>query len=164
MLDYVSHYLKSKISPYQPGFSKTKYTSSNLVTYVDFIVPLVGSQRQAHDIYFDLSNWFYPVPHSLLLQKLSAFGLSGGYVNRFRSYLSNRKSQVHVSGIVSSPSEVLSGVPQESVMGLLLFNVFINDIFDAITYSKYLYLLMISKFTEPLKSPQERNIHTSAWQ
>jgi hypothetical protein len=86
--DHVFHYLKFKISPYQHGFSKTKSTSTNL--YVDFISPLVGSQRQVDAIYFDLSNAFGLVPHFLLLHKLSAFGRSG---------------------VLSSPSEVLSGVP-----------------------------------------------------
>jgi hypothetical protein len=68
--------------------------------YVDFISPLVGSQRQADAIYFDLSNAFELVPHSLLLRKLSAFGLSSGCVSWFRSYLSNRNSQVRVSGVL----------------------------------------------------------------
>jgi hypothetical protein len=49
--DHVSHYLKSKISPHQHGFPKTKSTSTNLVISVDFISPLVGSQRQADAIY-----------------------------------------------------------------------------------------------------------------
>jgi hypothetical protein len=60
--------------------------------------------------------YYYYYYYSLLLHKLSAFGLSGGYLNWFRSYLSNRKSQVRVSGILSSPFEVLSGVPQGSVL------------------------------------------------
>jgi hypothetical protein len=106
--DYISHYLKSKISPYHHGFTKVKSASTNLVAYVDFIAPLVGSQRQADAIYFDLSNAFDLVPH----HKLSAFGLSSGYINWFRSYLSNRTSQVRVTGSLSAPFVVLSGVPQ----------------------------------------------------
>jgi hypothetical protein len=68
-------------------------TSTNLVTYVNFISPLFGFERQADTIYFDLSNAFDFDPHFffllllLLLHKLSAFGLSGDYVNWFRSYL-----------------------------------------------------------------------------
>jgi hypothetical protein len=81
--------------------------------------------RQADIIYFDLNNAFYLVPHSLLLHKLSAFGLSGEYVNWFRSYPSNRKFQVHIFGILSSPSEVPFSVSRDlswdpcSSMGLL---------------------------------------------
>jgi hypothetical protein len=76
----------------------SRYPYTSLVTYVDFISPLVSSQKQADAIYFNLSNAFNLVPHSLL-HKLNAFGLSGGYVNWFRSYLSNRKSWFRVSGV-----------------------------------------------------------------
>jgi hypothetical protein len=65
--DRVLHYLKFKLSPHQHGFSKSKSTNTNLVTYLDFISPLVCSQRQVDAIYFDLRNAFDLVPHSLLL-------------------------------------------------------------------------------------------------
>jgi hypothetical protein len=96
------------------------------------------SQGQADAICFDLSSAFDLVPRILLLQKFSAFGLSGGYVNWFCSYLTNRQSQVPVSGILSSPFVVLSGVPQGSVLGPLLFSIFMNDLCDVINYSRYL--------------------------
>jgi hypothetical protein len=98
-----------------------------LVTFVDFITPLVCSQGQADATYFDVSNAFDLIPHALLLHKLSALGLSGGYVNWFHSYLSGWQSQVRVSGVLSSPFEIISGVPQGSVLGPLLFNVVINN-------------------------------------
>jgi hypothetical protein len=59
-----------------------------LVTKVDFIAPLVGSQRQADAIYFQPSNAF-DLLHTSLHHKLSDFSLSGGYINRFRRYLTN---------------------------------------------------------------------------
>jgi hypothetical protein len=88
--DHVSYYLNFKINPYQPGFTKSVIT--NLENYLDFISPSVGPRQQAYAIYFNLSNALDLVPHSLLIQKLSVFGLSGGYVNWFRSNLSNRQS------------------------------------------------------------------------
>jgi hypothetical protein len=62
-----------------------KLTSTNLVTYFDFISPLVSSQRQADSIYFDLSSAFDYVPHSVLLHNLCAYGLSDSYANWFCS-------------------------------------------------------------------------------
>jgi hypothetical protein len=65
------------------GFCKTRSAITNLITYVDFISPLVGSQRQSDAIYFDVSNVFDRFPHSLLLRKLSVLGISGSYVNSY---------------------------------------------------------------------------------
>jgi hypothetical protein len=58
--------------------------------------PLVGAQRQADAIYFDLTSAFDLVPHTMLLQKLCALGFSGSYVNWFHSYITNIQSQVHL--------------------------------------------------------------------
>jgi hypothetical protein len=100
--EQVSHYVKFKLNPCQHGFSKSKFTVTNLVTYLDIIVPLAGFQRQADYINFDLSSEHNAVTHTLLLHKLTAFGLSDGDANWLHSYLTNRQSQVHVSEIVSS--------------------------------------------------------------
>jgi hypothetical protein len=76
--EHVSHYLKLKLNPCQHGFTKHKSTTTNLIT------PLVRSQRQVDAIYFDLTSAFDLVPHSLLLQKLSALGFSDGYVCMYK--------------------------------------------------------------------------------
>jgi hypothetical protein len=72
----------------------------------------------------------------------------GFLVLQFYSYLTDRKTQIHISGILSSLSGVPSGAPQGSVLGPLLFNVFINDLRDAVAHFNY-FLLRISKTTEP---------------
>jgi hypothetical protein len=83
----------------------------------------------------------------MLRHKLSAFGLSCGYVDWFPSYLFNRQYQAIVFGILSSPFEVLSGVLQGYVLEPLLFTVCVNDLYDEINHSRDLLLLAISKFT-----------------
>jgi hypothetical protein len=156
--DHASHYLKSKFNPCQHGFTKFKSTTTNLVSYLDFITPLVGSQRQVDAIYFDLTSAFDLVPHTLLLHKLSALGFSGGYVNFIRSYLINRQSQVRIGGTTSLPFEVLSGVPQGSVLGPLLFNVYINDLCDSIKHSRYLLFADDIKIYRAISSPEDCNL------
>jgi hypothetical protein len=76
--DHVSHSFKSKLNPCRHGFTKSKSTITNLLTCIEFITLLVSSQSQVDAIYFDLSSAFDLVSHTLLLQKLRAFGLYGG--------------------------------------------------------------------------------------
>jgi hypothetical protein len=134
MYNHVSYYLQSKLNCCQHGFIKCTSTTSNLVNYLDNITPLVSSQHQVDVIYFDFSSAFDLVSHTLLLNKLSSFGLSSAYVSWFCSYLTDRFSCVKTSGISSAPFRILAGVPQGSVLGPLLFNVFIDDICKVITH------------------------------
>jgi hypothetical protein len=75
---------------------------SSIWQHFDFINPLFRSQRQAGIIYFDFSNTFDLIPHTLLLHELSPFGM-GVYAKWFCRYLTNRQSQVRVSETLSSP-------------------------------------------------------------
>jgi hypothetical protein len=104
------------------------------VTYLDFVTPLVGSQRQADATYSHLSSASDLELHTLLhFHTLSAFGLYDGQETCFRSYLTNRQSQVCVYGTLSSAFEVLFSVPPGSIREPALFKMFINDSSDVIT-------------------------------
>jgi hypothetical protein len=77
----------------------------------------------------DLSKAFNCLPHDILICTLSAYGLSDNATILLLSYLSNRKQQIKIGNIVSTWANIQKGVPQGSILGTLLFNVFINDIF-----------------------------------
>jgi hypothetical protein len=79
-----------------------------------------------------LSAAFDTIDHTVLLSCLECrFGLKGVVLDWFRSYLSNRRQSVHISGKSSSPSPLLFGVPQGSVLGLVLFTMYLSP-FDGI--------------------------------
>ena len=86
-------------------------------------------------VLMDLSKAFDCLPHDILLDKLSAYGISSHSVSLLKSYLSNRKQQIKVNRVLSSWADIHKGVPRGSILGSLLFNVFINDIFHFISDS-----------------------------
>ena len=79
-------------------------------------------------IYFDLAKAFDSVPHIRLLTKLKSYGLTEKLLGWLRSYLVGRRQKVVINGYSSTWCEVSSDVPQGSVLGPLLFNIYVNDI------------------------------------
>ena len=81
----------------------------------------------------DLSNVFDTINHRLLLAKLKAYGFSNQALSLLKSYLCNRFQRSIINGSFSSWNEVITGVLQGSILGPLLFSIFLNDIFQFIS-------------------------------
>ena len=123
-------YLDSKniLSKNQYGFRKHHSTYMSLIDMYDRISGAVDKNEFSIGIFIDLSKAFDTLDHNILLRKLEHYGIHGVALDWFRSYLCNRKQCVILNGVMSDLQHITYGVPQGSILGPLLFILYINDI------------------------------------
>ena len=112
----------------QYGFQKSKSTISAVADFLDIIYSNIEKKQASLAIYIDFQKAFDRLDHSVLLHKLKFLGFTKNSLNFFENYLSNRYQTSLVNNIKSKPLKISHGIPQGSILGPLLFILYINDI------------------------------------
>ena len=124
------------LSPFISAYRKNYNTQHVLLRLLEEWREHLDNNKIVGGILMDLSKAFDCVPHDLLLAKLAAYGIDDSLILYIHSYLLNRKQCVCINNTLSEFNKVISGVPQGSIVGPILFNCFFNDFYYFIENAK----------------------------
>ena len=141
----IDHVNKNKLlNKSQHGFLESRSCLTNLLEFLEDVTSMIDDGDPVDVVYLDFQKAFDKVSHRRLLAKLTAHGIDGNVLSWIRCWLADRRQRVVLNGVHSEWIKVASGVPQGSVLGPLLFLLYINDIDNAVS-------VKIKKFADDTK-------------
>ena len=148
---------KDKINNNQHGFLPQKSCNTQMINFVDNLSLCLNKRSQCDVIYFDFAKAFDSVCHDKILYKLkSQYNIDGLLLKFIQNYLKNRQQRVLIDNEMSHLTPAHSGVPQGSILGPLLFVLFINDISDCVSIGTNILLYADdTKIWREIKCPED---------
>ena len=122
----------------QYGFRAQKSTAQDILHFLQYMYKHMESSNIQFSLFLDFRKAFDCVNHEILLSKLNTSGVQGIAFDCFRSYLTNTEQYASINNMDSNPRVIKCGVPQGSILGPLLFLIFINDITKCSDQFKYI--------------------------
>lgn len=126
------------ITDCQFGFRKGRSTELALLTQKELILQAFEQKLVTLGVFIDFSKAFDTINHTTLLTKLEIYGFRGPFLNLLKSYLQFRYQRISINNCLSNNLPIQSGVPQGSILGPLLFNIYINDIINIDTTAQFI--------------------------
>ena len=153
--DKIADFIYPLLSANQFGFLPNRSCLSQLLSSFSIIVRSIENKDLCDVVYLDFKKAFDSIPHPELLYKLWCHGITGPLWQWFQAYLSKRSHLVSIEGCSSELLPVRSGVPQGSVLGPLLFLIFVNDIPNATSFCTTCLFADDTKLLKPISSKIE---------
>lgn len=158
------------LSPFQFGFRTGKSTQDATLTLANEIYTALDEGEKSLCVFIDLAKAFDTVSHKILFKRLDDIGIRGNVLRLFESYLTGRKQCVKINNCISEFEKIEYGVPQGTVLGPILFLIYVNELFSVqssgkiISYADDTAIFYKSNSWEELKAKVERDlIKLSAW-